>query len=269
MGRLERTPEQIARYEKADAIGQFEWVNFRKHGGANALRTARPKLFYPIYVTSSTLRIPPLKWNERTGAWSALEPPLKSETVLHPVSPEGEERTWKWGHETAKKKISDLTVREDQRGKLGVYMKSRLNEAGTLPLTLWDKAIYSATDYGTNLLKQLFGEGQRFSFPKSVYATADCLTVGNAYAGAIVLDFFGGSGTTAHAVINLNRKDKGKRKYILVEMGDHFDTVILPRIKKVVFCEKWKQGKAAGATAWIVKPFTPDQLLAVVKKVMR
>src|SRR3990170_8802311 len=63
---------------------------------------------------------------------------------------------------------------------------------------------------------------------------------------AIILDFFAGSGTTAHAVINLNRQDGGRRKYILVEMADYFDTVLLPRIKKVVFSDKWKDGKAQG-----------------------
>ncbi len=60
----------------------------------------------------------------------------------------------------------------------------------------------------------------------------------------IILDFFAGSGTTGHAVINLNREDGGKRKYILVEMADYFHTVLLPRIKKVVFSDKWKDGKA-------------------------
>ena len=59
----------------------------------------------------------------------------------------------------------------------------------------------------------------------------------------IILDFFAGSGTTAHAVFNLNRLDSGKRKYILVEMGEHFNTVILPRVKKVAFNSKWKDGK--------------------------
>jgi adenine-specific DNA-methyltransferase len=58
----------------------------------------------------------------------------------------------------------------------------------------------------------------------------------------IVLDFFAGSGTTAHAVINLNREG-GKRKYILVEMGEYFDTVLVPRIKKVVYSKDWKGGK--------------------------
>ncbi len=58
-----------------------------------------------------------------------------------------------------------------------------------------------------------------------------------------VLDFFAGSGTTGHAVINLNREDGGRRKFILVEMGDYFDTVLLPRIKKVTFTPEWKDGK--------------------------
>ena len=62
----------------------------------------------------------------------------------------------------------------------------------------------------------------------------------------ITLDFFAGSGTTAHAVMNLNRADGGRRKYILVEMGEHFQTVILPRIKKVAFSDKWKDGVANG-----------------------
>jgi adenine-specific DNA-methyltransferase len=59
----------------------------------------------------------------------------------------------------------------------------------------------------------------------------------------IVLDYFAGSGTTSHAVINLNRNDNGKRKYILIEMGDYFDTVLKPRIAKAVYSEHWKEGK--------------------------
>ncbi|MFH1882415.1 MAG: site-specific DNA-methyltransferase, partial [Planctomycetota bacterium] len=61
--------------------------------------------------------------------------------------------------------------------------------------------------------------------------------------GDVILDYFAGSGTTGHAVINLNREDGGKRKHILVEMGDYFDTVLKPRIAKVVYSENWKDGK--------------------------
>ena len=61
-----------------------------------------------------------------------------------------------------------------------------------------------------------------------------------------ILDYFAGSGTTGHAVININREDDGKRKYILVELGHHFETVLLPRMKKVTYSKEWKDGKPQG-----------------------
>jgi adenine-specific DNA-methyltransferase len=68
--------------------------------------------------------------------------------------------------------------------------------------------------------------------------------------GDIIFDYFAGSGTTGHTIINLNREDGGKRKYILVEMGDYFDTVLKPRIQKIIYSENWKDGKPiAKATA--------------------
>ena len=68
-------------------------------------------------------------------------------------------------------------------------------------------------------------------------------SIGNSRRTGITLDYFAGSGTTGHAVINLNREDGGQRKFILVEMGDYFDTVLVPRIKKVTFTPEWKDGK--------------------------
>ena len=65
----------------------------------------------------------------------------------------------------------------------------------------------------------------------------------NGSKDALALDYFAGSGTTGHAVINLNREDGGSRKYILVEMGEYFDTVLVPRLKKVVYSTDWKDGK--------------------------
>jgi len=247
IGRFERTAEQLSRYDQGDEVGKFEWVNFRKHGGANARRIARPRLYYPIYVTEQTLRIPNMTWNDALREWTALESPSEDETVLYPINIRSEERTWKWSHTTALRRKNDLTVRRDQQGSLGVYIKSRINEEGILPSTWWDKSTYSATDYGTNLLIKMFGQGEVFSFPKSVYATADCIKIAsNGNNSEIILDFFAGSGTTAHAIINFNREEGGGRKYILIEMADYFDSVLLPRIKKAVFCEDWRDGKASG-----------------------
>ena len=63
------------------------------------------------------------------------------------------------------------------------------------------------------------------------------------YGREIILDYFAGSGTTGHATIKLNREDNGSRKYILVEMGNYFDTVTKPRIQKVIYSDNWKDGK--------------------------
>ena len=80
-------------------------------------------------------------------------------------------------------------------------------------------------------------------FPKSIHLVEDCLRVSSFGKNDTVLDYFGGFGTTAHATINLNRQDSGKRKYILIEMGHHFDTALMPRVKKAVYAEKWKDAK--------------------------
>ena len=88
----------------------------------------------------------------------------------------------------------------------------------------------------------LFG-GKKFSYPKPVGLMRDAITISNLNKNILVLDFFAGSGTTGHAVIDLNRADDGKRKYILLEMGDYFDTILKPRIAKVVYSESWKDGK--------------------------
>ena len=68
------------------------------------------------------------------------------------------------------------------------------------------------------------------------------MTIGTRVS-SVTLDYFAGSGTTGHAVINLNREDGGRRHFILVEMADYFDTVLLPRIKKVTYTPEWKDGK--------------------------
>ncbi|MEW6669768.1 MAG: site-specific DNA-methyltransferase [Thermodesulfobacteriota bacterium] len=94
----------------------------------------------------------------------------------------------------------------------------------------------------TNELESIFGSRVVFKNPKPTTLLEHFLSFvsdGN----ALLMDFFAGSGTTAHAVINLNREDGGQRKFILVEMGDYFNTVLVPRIAKVMYTPEWKDGK--------------------------
>ena len=80
-----------------------------------------------------------------------------------------------------------------------------------------------------------------YCHPVSLYE--DMIGAVSQFPRDIILDYFAGSGTTGHAVVNLNREDGGKRKYIMVEMGNYFDTVTRPRMQKVVYSHDWKDGK--------------------------
>lgn len=239
VGRLPRSDKQIERYDQMDIHGRFEWVNFRKHGG---VREESPTMFYPIYVTDSEMRIPEMEWDEKKEVWVASEDPKKNEKVEFPVDGNGQERRWKWGVERVKNNMDEFCVREDVSGNKTVYMKARMNEEGILPLTVWDKKKYSSTAYGTNLIKKLFRNLGAFTYPKSIHAVEDSLKVAKLNPNDLALDYFAGSGTTGHAVLNLNKEDGGNRKYILVEMGQYFDTVLKPRLQKVVFSNNWKDG---------------------------
>jgi adenine-specific DNA-methyltransferase len=245
INRLEHSEEQKARYKEQDEIGFFEWTNFRKHGGLNTFRDKRPRQFYPIYVHDSQIRIPQMTWDDDSRDYIVHDPPVDGEEVLLPVDENGRERIWDFVVDTARQYMPHFKVRKDSEGKTAIYRKWRISEEGILPKTWWDKSEYSAAEYGTNLLTKMFGVPHTFMFPKSLFAVADCLKVAGLRSGRTgrVLDFFAGSGTTAHAVIALNREDSGSRKYMLVDIGDYFYTVVIPRIKKAVYSGEWADGK--------------------------
>ena len=85
--------------------------------------------------------------------------------------------------------------------------------------------------------------GLEFPYCHPVSLYIELLGAGAPNSKAVILDFFAGSGTNGHATIALNREEKSKRKFILVEIGEHFDTVLKPRIQKVIYCDDWKDGK--------------------------
>ena len=243
VGRLQRTEEQLENSEIDEQGRRFTWKGLRSGGGPNALRVARPRLFYPLFVKNERIRIPHMEWDSEARQWNLLESQNLGETIVRPIKPDGEEMTWGYGVETLQKKLSETIARTDQNGNIRIAVKRYLNKEGMLPKTWWSDRKYSSTVHGTIFLKNMLGDSLAFMFPKSIYLVEDCLRVSSLGKNGTVLDYFAGSGTTAHATINLNRKDNGNRKYILIEMGHHFDTVLKPRIKKAVYAEKWKDAK--------------------------
>ena len=238
--KMPRSAELNKRYKEKDDQGIFMWELLRKRG-SDSERQDSPKAYYPIYFKGQVARIPDMEWNEATKSWENITPPLDNEIVCWPIDENGTERRWRWGVETAREACHELMYKDDAGVKI-VYYKYR-PPVGVTATTTWFDAQYSATEHGTGTLKNMFSEYSPFSFPKSVYAVRDALYVSGANRDITVLDYFAGSGTTGHAIINLNREDNGNRKYILVEMGEYFDSVTKPRIKKCVYASDWKDGK--------------------------
>lgn len=267
VGRLEWTEKQLESYSSVDEHGKFGWRSLRKSGGPNTHREASPRLFYPLFVKDNRIRIPKMEWNSITREWELLESTCSGEKEVWPINSDGEDMTWGYGIETLREKLalSELSATTDIGDSIRIRFKRYLNEEGTLPTTWWGNKEYSATAHGTRFLTNMLGDALAFLFPKSIYLVEDCLRVSSLGKNDTVLDYFGGSGTTAHAAINLNRQDGGKRKYILIEMGHHFDTVLKPRIKKAVYAEKWKDAKPV----FIGGVSNPDSHLSHVIKYQR
>ena len=254
IGRLPPTPDQMARFNQSDENGVFEWRNMRREG-SNSDRNARRGLYYPMYINGDKIRVPKMSWDEGTETWVIEEQPSDGDKVVYPDNEDGVQKTWRWEGKTIMKSISSLAVRKDRSGKDYVYYKRRPNEDGVVSVSSWFDAKHSSTEHGTALLKNLFGSSP-FSYPKSIHAVVDSIYIaGASNPSSLILDYFGGSATTGHAVINLNREDKGHRKYILVEQGEYFDTVTKPRIQKVVYSADWKDGKATAPQTGISQAF--------------
>lgn len=241
--KFERNEQQSKRYKEEDSGGKYMWELLRKRG-TDSERKDSPKAFYPFYfnLNKKTVRIPDMKWDEATRNWLINENPSVGELEIYPIDENGIERRWRWGIDTARKSMNELKFEIDEN-KTTVYYKYYEPE-GVLPATNWIESKYSATEHGTGILKHYFNEYNPFSFPKSVYAVEDSIYIGGMkMKNSICLDYFSGSGTTGHAVINLNREDNGQRKFILVEMGEYFNSVTKPRIQKVVYSKDWKDAK--------------------------
>jgi adenine-specific DNA-methyltransferase len=243
-GSLEVTEKRLARYPLKDDDGNYAWMNLIRTGN-NDKRSDRPKLYYPIYVSDAdALRTPPMTWIPEKQEYKIHEGPASNEKVIYPLGRDGTtiiEKNWHRGHPRIASEPEEYRVRRGDNGEISIDFKTRMDE-DSMPTTWWDEKEYASANYGASQLKELFGANP-FDFPKALALVVDCLRAGNAQEGAVVLDFFGGSGTTAHAVIVLNREDDGHRKFVMVETGAHFDEVLLPRIKKVTYSPEWESGK--------------------------
>ena len=246
---------------------EYVLVFARDHSNARLHGLERIESDYPFYdsrkglrYSSTDLTIGATRDQRPNQFYSITNPRTGVEFHANP------NRVWRFFPDTMRQVIADdLVIWPDEvegeleRPRFKTYFDP--DEGKTRPCSSWieqsnanDREIEAEeTEYSLAILKsgmnqeggrvveKLFGS-KRFAYPKPL-SLLRSLVRSAVQAHDVVLDFFAGSGTTGHSVISLNREDGGRRKFILVEMGDYFDTVLLPRIKKVTYTPEWKDGK--------------------------
>lgn len=227
--------------------GELDNIELRplmRSGSAdNNYRHGRWKSFYAILIDPVTKEIKGYEEPPQLGSSYPKERTEDGWERVYPISKNGDERVWRISSDSKKlknKTIGEL-VKASKTGTLYQIIKSKKEPINSN----WVDKRYNAGTYGTNIIANLFGDSSIFSYPKSIYTVQDYIkSVTESDNSNIVLDFFAGSGTTGHAVIDLNQtEEEANRKYILCEMGEYFDTVTKPRIQKVIYSKDWKDGK--------------------------
>jgi len=217
------TAEQLAEYRQKDDAGTaFQWRDLRKRGGADT-RVARPRLYFPLYA------------DPNSGHVSA-EPDENHTVEILPKKSDGADGCWRWGHSTVMQNIGELrAAKVESRDKWNVNYKVYLEKDGDVrsakPKSTWFGPKFS-TDAATKMFRSLMPDITEAVTPKPVEFLS---TMGHMALDAddIVLDFFAGSGTTAHAILELNKQDGGNRKFILVQLPEPTERKDYPTIAEI------------------------------------
>lgn len=218
-------------------------------GGTNSARSHSPGCFYPVYIDPIARKIAKIGDPLPPSASRTDAPELPGLVTVLPIGrTNNDDRVWRMTPQSLRELVTQGYAKVGAYDKksdrwtllyLGRAQRERINRGeiivtdrdnngvveveynkdvrhGVLPKTVWNRQSHNAGEYGSRLILKLLPE-RRFPFPKSLYAVEDALRiVVKNKPNAIVLDFFSGSGTTAHAVMRLNRQDGGRRQCISV-----------------------------------------------------
>jgi len=248
-----------------DEIGFFKKGANLKSTGGNAPRAKRPYLFYPILVDVKHHRVTSITDDEFEKIYNKTTKTFDDDyvadlarkykkagfQVLLPVS-DDEYMSWRWERDKVMREPYNIIVNGDDKN-VSLYKKQRpsLGELPSKkPKTLFYKPEYSSGN-GTAQIKELF-DRKVFRNPKPLELIKDFVRIG-ADKTSLIMDFSGGSGTTAQATQELNRQDGGTRQYILIEQMNYVETVTTQRVAKVIerlgggdfiYCELMKFNEA-------------------------
>jgi adenine-specific DNA-methyltransferase len=242
---LPLTPKQLATFKHFDERGErYTLRDMRKRGGADT-RKARQNLFFPVY------------YNDGKRAFS-LKRSSKSDLEILPRKSDGTDGCWKWGREKVENNLGILQLSKGRNGSFGVGYRLFLNPdaqpGGDEALDeedAWDeekeepiervsksKSFWWGPELSTDVAKKALKKIMRggiatFEHPKPVALIKRIVHMASD-ADSIILDSFAGSGTTAHAVLEANASDGGRRKFILVETEAYADRLTAERVRRVI-----------------------------------
>ena len=206
---LNLTESQKKEYNKNDEFGVYRELGLRKRG-ADSRREDSPTMFYSIY------------FDEETGDISTKN---KYDIEIIPRLSDGSEGRWRWSSKTVENKKNKLVVRKvNRKGGLeyDVFTKDYLNPDTTRKVTsIWDEKEIN-NEFGTELLKELFGNVKIFNYSKPLALLKKIISI-SCSKDDLILDFFSGSASTAHAVMELNSEDKLQRKFIMVQLPEDLE----------------------------------------------
>lgn len=203
---LELTEEQEKEYKYQDAMGCYRLLGLRKRG-ADSRREDSPSMYFPIYYDPDNDNL------------STIE---KYSVIIYPKLSDGTDGRWRWSKSKVEREKNLLVLRAVKRGteyEYDVFSKDYLSEnKRRKPMSIWDDKEIN-NEFATELLTDLFKEKKIFDYSKSLFLLKKLITVLSS-ADSLVLDFFSGSATTAHAVMQLNAEDGSKRKFIMVQLPE-------------------------------------------------
>jgi adenine-specific DNA-methyltransferase len=210
-------PEFYKTFDREDKKGKYKLKSFVRIGGGDAnLRVNKSNFWYPIYASHDLKEI-------------TLEK-KKNYFEIFPITPTGQERTWKLSKNSTEILLNELVAIKNGND-ITIYEKYRIEKGQKVP-TVWSDKRYNANHNGIRLLEKIIGR-KDFSFPKSLYTVLDTIKL-MTKPDDLILDFHAGSGTTAHAVLRVNKEDKGNRKFILIEQLNEHIEICKERNQKVL-----------------------------------
>ena len=203
-------------YDQEDERGKFYQGATLMRTGEDGAKEQRPKGYYPIFVSNDYKRM-------------SVEKLAETDYMVYPITKDGKEMSWRRSKKTLSESLSEFIIKHNKQGKISFYKKQRLEddlENGKKSKSLLYKPSYSSGN-GTEIIKRLFNK-KVFQNPKPLELLKDFIRIGS-NSGDLVCDFFCGSASFAHAIMELNAEsNKANRKYICMQLPEELN----PKDKK-------------------------------------